>query len=183
MGQQAPAEQAPSAMPGMADGDHAAMPGMSMADQESRHGQMAQYGIEVASSTMRDVSARNVEIDMSEWGFTPASLEVTRGEVIRFTVRNSGKIPHEFMFMPATAMEALDYRTERADWSLTEHEAIFEREMILPGDSFEVTLRIVQSGSWMYMCMFPYHMQFGMMGMMFTEGAAMPGMTMGGMKM
>ncbi len=50
----------------------------------------------------------------------------------------------------------------------------------MPGDTFDVVLRIERAGSWMFMCMLPYHMQFGMMGMMATEGAAMD---MGGMQM
>lgn len=80
-------------------------------------------------------------------------------------------------------MKAVNYRLERADWNLLEHAAPFERPIILPGDSFEVVLRVERPGTWMYMCMFPYHMQFGMMGMLMTEGATTDGGHMGGMKM
>jgi uncharacterized cupredoxin-like copper-binding protein len=50
---------------------------------------------------------------------------------------------------------------------------------VAPGQDFQVTVEIGEPGLWMFMCMFPYHMQFGMM----TEG--MDGsMNMGaGMKM
>jgi len=51
----------------------------------------------------------------------------------------------------------------------------------MPGDTFETVVKIEQPGMWMFICMFPYHMQMGMMGMMMTEG--MTGMNMGGMKM
>ena len=194
-GQQMPAGPPPAAMPGMSSGEHGAipgmaahepgaMPGMVMGREESEEAHVGGYGLALVPAAMTGMAARTVEVEMREWGFEPAAVEVTAGEVIRFVVRNRGHLPHEFMFMPGAAMQALDYRLERADWSLTEHEAIFEQEVILPGDALAVTVRVEQPGSWMFMCMFPYHMQFGMMGMMATRGAAMPGMhKMGGMKM
>lgn len=132
---------------------------------------------------MAGMAGRTVEIETAEWGFSNKAITVRPGEVIRFVVRNAGNIPHEFMFMPGAAMQAVNYRLERADWNLLEHEAPFEQPIVLPGDSFEVVLRIDQPGTWMFMCMFPYHMQFGMMGMMMSEGASMDGMKMDGMKM
>jgi uncharacterized cupredoxin-like copper-binding protein len=123
---------------------------------------------------------RTVNIEMSEWGFSPTSLDVKHGELVRLVVRNIGNMPHEFTLMTHAGMSAVDYRLQRADWNLLEHEAIYERELVLPGDELEVTMRIMQPGAWMYMCMFPYRMQFGMMGVMATEGMAMD---MGGMTM
>ncbi len=183
MGKQMPAQSAPSAMPGMTANDSGAMPGMTMGGEAGEEGSMAGFGLAVVPPAMAAMAARTIEVEMGEWGFKPARVEVKPGETVRFVVRNTGQLPHEFMFMPATAMQALNYRLERADWSLTEHEAIFEQAVVLPRDSIEVTLRIMEPGSWMFMCMLPYHMQFGMMGMMMSEGAAMPAMDMGGMKM
>ncbi len=127
--------------------------------------------------------SRTVEIKMVEWGYTPASLMATPGEVLRLVIRNAGNMPHEFMIMKQSGMQAVNYRLERADWNLTEHEALFEKPVVMPGDSFEMIVRIDKPGMWMFMCMFPYHMQLGMMGMVMTEGMSMGGMNMGGMKM
>jgi uncharacterized cupredoxin-like copper-binding protein len=132
------------------------------------------YGLRVLPGHMaQGMIDRSVEITMAEWGFGPGNLTVKPGEVVRLVVRNDGKLPHEFMLMPQQQMNAVNYRLERADWNLLEHEAVFERSAILPGDSFEVVVRFEQPGMWMYMCMFPYHMQFGMMGMIMTEGMQM----------
>ena len=60
-----------------------------------------------------------------------------------------------------------------------EHEALTEVPFVMPGDSFEMVVQIHKSGAWMYMCMFPYHMEHGMMGMFMTAGMSMDGM--GGM--
>jgi uncharacterized cupredoxin-like copper-binding protein len=157
------------------------MPGMD--GEAGEHG-VAGGGLRVLDGMMAQMQARTVEIEMREWGFSPPGITVATGEVVRLVVRNAGSVPHEFMLMPPQGMGAVAYRLERADWNLTEHEAIFERQIVMPGDSFEVVIKTDEPGNWMYMCMFPFHMQFGMMGQLATEGAApMGGMDMSGMKM
>ena len=116
---------------------------------------------------------REIEIVMEEWGYSDMLIDVKAGERIRFTVKNGGNIPHEFMFMSMAAMSAVNYRVNRADWNLLEHEALYEQALVLPGGEFSVVVQIMQQGSWMFMCMLPYHMQMGMMGQMATEGMAM----------
>ena len=151
---------------------------------EGGHGEEGQAGLRVLDGVMAHMAKRTIEIEMREWGFSPPSITVAMGEAVRLVVRNTGNVPHEFMLMPPQGMAAVAYRLERADWNLTEHVAIFEREVVMPGDTFEVVVQADQPGNWMYMCMFPYHMQFGMMGGLSTEGTApMEGMNMGGMKM
>ncbi|MBI3041781.1 MAG: copper-binding protein [Betaproteobacteria bacterium] len=122
---------------------------------------------------------RTIEISMSEWGYQPGHVTVKPGEVIRLVLRHAGYTPHEFMLMTDAAMNAVDYRLQRADWSLLEHEAIYEKSLVLPGDRFEVVVKVNQPGAWMYMCMLPYHMQLGMMGMLMTPGVSMAGMAHG----
>ncbi len=116
---------------------------------------------------------REFTLTMQEWGYSDMQIDVKMGERIKFTVKNGGQIPHEFMFMNMPLMGAVDYRLTRADWSLLEHEALFEEALVLPGGEFTFTVQITQPGSWMFMCMLPYHMQMGMMGQMATDGMAM----------
>ena len=116
---------------------------------------------------------REIELVMSEWTFSDLNVDVQAGERIRFTVRNDGKILHEFMFMEMAQMQAVNYRARRADWNLLEHEALFEKSLLLPGESISFVVEVQSTGSWMFMCMLPYHMQMGMMGQIATAGAAM----------
>jgi uncharacterized cupredoxin-like copper-binding protein len=110
---------------------------------------------------------------MSEWTFSDLSVEVQAGERIKFNVRNDGKVLHEFMFMAMAQMQAVNYRARRADWNLLEHEALFEKSLLLPGESISFVAEVQTNGAWMFMCMLPYHMQMGMMGQIATPGAAM----------
>ena len=56
---------------------------------------------------------------------------------------------------------------------MLEHEALFEKSLVLPGGEFSFIAEINEDGAWMFMCMLPYHMQMGMMGQMATPGMAM----------
>ena len=116
---------------------------------------------------------REIDISMSEWAFSDLGIEVQVGERIQFNVRNDGKVLHEFMFMAMAQMQAVNYRARRADWNLLEHEALFEQSLMLPGESISFVVEVQSTGSWMFMCMLPYHMQMGMMGQIATPGAAM----------
>jgi uncharacterized cupredoxin-like copper-binding protein len=131
---------------------------------------------EVAPTLGRLNVDRTVEIEMREWGYSPDHIMVEPGEVIRLMVRNVGRLPHEFMLMDGIGMQAVDYRLDRADWTLLEHQAIYEVPIVMPGRSFEMVVKIHKPGMWMYMCMFPYHMKLGMMGMFMTAGVSMEGM-------
>ncbi|MCH8111245.1 MAG: multicopper oxidase domain-containing protein [Proteobacteria bacterium] len=156
-------------------------------DEEGHGGGGSAFGISVlAQGSAAAVSAaasgltvdRSLEIVMREWGYETPNIMVEPGEIIRLVLINAGKLPHEFMLMSGPGMGAVDYRLERADWNLLEHEAGFEVPIILPGDRYEVLIQIRKPGAWMFMCMFPFHMQLGLMGVMMTEGASMGGMNM-----
>ena len=116
---------------------------------------------------------REITLTMQEWKFSNMMIKVKPGERIKFTVRNGGQIPHEFMFMDMPLMTAVNYRATRADWNLLEHEALFEKSLVLPGGEFSFVLKVTRPGAWMFMCMLPYHMKMGMMGQMATKGMAM----------
>ncbi len=116
---------------------------------------------------------REIDLRMNEWGFSDMDIEVVKGERIRFNVTNDGEILHEFMVMEMSAMQAVNYRVNRADWSLLEHEALYEKALVLPDGDFSFILEVAEDGAWMFMCMLPYHMEMGMMGQMATAGNAM----------
>jgi len=152
----------------MAATDGAAMDGMAMSP--SNAAMMGEGGLLITDDGAFD---REIDLTMLEWGYSDMEIDVKMGERIKFTVKNGGEIPHEFMFMTMPLMAAANYRATRADWNLLEHEALFEQALVLPGGEFEFVLQVQQAGSWMFMCMLPYHMQMGMMGQMATEGMSM----------
>ncbi len=139
-------------------------------DKDPEHGEDAEGGLKISEGGAFD---REINLTMAEWKFSDMKIDVKSGEKIRFNITNDGKIPHEFMFMTMPAMAAVNYRARRADWNLLEHEALYEKSLVLPGGKFSFVAEIRENGAWMFMCMLPYHMQMGMMGQMATPGMAM----------
>ncbi len=152
------------------DASAGTMEGMNVANMDMGGMEMGEGGLGFAEDAHFD---REIVLTMAEWKFSEMSIDVKMGERIKFTVKNGGQIPHEFMFMTGPLMAAANYRSTRADWNLLEHEALFEQALVLPGGEFTFVLQVQSAGSWMFMCMLPYHMQMGMMGQMATEGMAM----------
>lgn len=112
---------------------------------------------------------RVIELKMQEWGFNQVSgaqtINLKTGEEVEFVVTNTGKIPHEFMIMTNEQMKEVRSRMEKVDFLMQEHEAIVEAAMLVPGQTFRTEFKAEEPGMYMFMCMFPYHMQMGMMGM------------------
>jgi uncharacterized cupredoxin-like copper-binding protein len=146
-----------------------------MEEDDDDAGHMGGNGIEIAYKGEFD---REIKLTMAGWKFSKMMIDVNRGERIKFTVTNGDQLPHEFMFMDMPLMSAVDYRIKRADWNLLEHEALYEKALGLPGGEFSFVLTVTQPGSWMFMCMLPYHMEMGMTGEMATEGMFMMNMQM-----
>lgn len=154
----------------MAPADATAMNGTGNMDETAMDMAMPEGGLLIAEDGSYD---REIDLTMSEWGYSDMSIQVTKGERIRFNVKNGGQILHEFMIMQMPAMQAVNYRMRRADWSLLEHEALYEQALVLPGGEFSFVMEVQEDGAWMFMCMLPYHMEMGMMGQMSTPGMAM----------
>lgn len=157
------------------DGDGDGEIHMEEDDDDDDAGHMGGNGIEIAYEGEFD---REIKLTMAEWKFSKMMIDVNPGERIKFTVTNGDQLPHEFMFMDMPLMSAVDYRIKRADWNLLEHEALYEKAQVLPGGEFSFVLTVTQPGSWMFMCILPYHMEMGMTGEMATEGMFMMNMQM-----
>ena len=157
-------------------------------EEEGRGGSVAE-GIQIlATGKPAEIDAKakalgvtkTMSLNMMEWGYEQGMIMGKPGDVIRLKIKNTGKIPHEFMIMNGATMNAINYRQRRADWNLVEHENLAEIAVMMPGDTVDMVVQLHKDGTWMFMCMFPYHMQMGMMGMISTPEAMKSG---GGMNM
>ena len=106
-------------------------------------------------------ASRTVEVDMSEMKYTPASIEVKRGEQIRFVIRNVGEDDHEFLL--ATTEENLKHA---ADMQKNPHMAHEEPNAVrlTPKKSTEIVWKFTKPGTFEYSCLIPGHRENGMIG-------------------
>jgi uncharacterized cupredoxin-like copper-binding protein len=109
--------------------------------------------------------ARTVTVVMSEGDgtmtFTPAHLDVRKGEQVRFVLQNKGALPHEFRL--ATVKDNKEHAAmmrEMPDMKHDEANAI----SLDPGTSGEVLWRFTQAGTFEFACLIPGHREAGMRG-------------------
>lgn len=106
-------------------------------------------------------SARTVQVEMSEMAYTPARIEVKRGEQIRFVIRNIGKEEHEFLL--ATTEENLKHGEAMKDNPHMAHDDP-NGVRLAPEKSTEIVWKFTKAGTFEYSCLIPGHRDGGMIG-------------------
>lgn len=105
---------------------------------------------------------RTVQIDMNdEMRFVPANLTVKQGETVRFKVKNSGKMDHEFVL--GTEQELKKHNELMEKFPGMEHD---DPNMITvaPGKTGEIFWHFTKKGKVNFVCLIPGHFDAGMTG-------------------
>jgi uncharacterized cupredoxin-like copper-binding protein len=105
--------------------------------------------------------ARTIEIVMSEMAYEPSSIDVKRGEQIRFVIRNAGKEDHEFLL--ATTKENLAHAEMMKKHRHMKHEDP-NGVTLAPDKSAELLWKFSKTGTFEYSCLIPDHRDYGMIG-------------------
>jgi uncharacterized cupredoxin-like copper-binding protein len=105
--------------------------------------------------------ARTIEIVMSEMAYEPWSVEVKRGEQIRFIIRNAGSEDHEFLL--ATAKENLAHAEMMKKHRHMKHDEP-NAVTLAPKQSAELLWKFTKAGTFEYSCLIPNHREYGMTG-------------------
>jgi uncharacterized cupredoxin-like copper-binding protein len=108
---------------------------------------------------------RTVQIDMREGDGTmtylPKALEVKRGEQIKFVIKNSGALSHEFVL--ADEKDNLEHAAMMQKMPDMHHEDA-NGKSVEPGAQSEILWHFSKSGSFEYSCLIPGHREAGMTG-------------------
>ncbi len=105
-----------------------------------------------------DDGVRTVEITIHYSHFDPSTLEFAPGTTVRFVVRNTDPIDHEFIVGNAEVQEIHELGTEA-------HHQPRPGEMSIPaGTTRTTTYRFTQPGLLIFGCHLPQHYAYGMRG-------------------
>ena len=109
--------------------------------------------------------ARTVTVLMTEGDgtmtFTPARLDVKKGEQVHFMLENKGGLAHEFRL--ATVKDNDSHAAMMREMpDMTHHEA--NAISLDPGKSGEMVWRFTRAGSFEFACLIPGHREAGMHG-------------------
>lgn len=105
---------------------------------------------------------RTMTVDMNDtMRFNPASITVKEGEVIRFVVKNSGKLKHEMVI--GSASELKEHAQLMAKFPGMEH-AEPNQVAVTPGKTGNIVWQFGKAGKVDFACLQPGHFEAGMKG-------------------
>lgn len=109
--------------------------------------------------------ARVIQVTMREGDgkmlFVPDRVEVKRGEQVKFVLRNSGALEHEFVL--ATTEENLKHADAMAKDSQMPHDDA-NAKRVAPAKVSEIVWKFTKPGQFEYGCLIPGHREAGMTG-------------------
>ncbi len=108
---------------------------------------------------------RIVQVTMNEgdgtMGFSPKSLDVKRGEQIKFVISNGGALAHEFIL--ADAKDNLKHAALMQKFPDMQHDDP-NGKSLEPAAKSELLWRFSKRGTFEYSCLIPGHREAGMTG-------------------
>lgn len=107
-------------------------------------------------------AARTITVDMSDrMRFTPAALTVKQGDTVKFVVKNSGKVMHEFVL--GTMKELKEHSELMKKHPGMEHDEPYMAH-VAPGKTATLAWQFTKSGEFHFGCLLPGHFEAGMIG-------------------
>lgn len=105
---------------------------------------------------------RTIEVDMSDrMRFSPDSLSVRQGETVKFVVKNSGKILHEFVL--GSLAELKSHAELMKKFPGMEHDEPYMAH-VAPGKTATIIWQFTRNGEFHFGCLLPGHFEAGMVG-------------------
>jgi uncharacterized cupredoxin-like copper-binding protein len=112
-------------------------------------------------------ATRTIEVVMDdEMRFTPAKIEVKRGETVRFVVRNVGEMKHEMML--GTREELRKHAAVMQKFPDMEHDDD-NAVSVDPGKAKDLVWYFSRTGNFMFGCLMPGHYEAGMVGTLVVQ--------------
>ncbi len=107
-------------------------------------------------------ATRTVNVDMSDqMRFTPAELAIRQGETIRFNIKNSGKVMHEFVL--GSMKDLKEHAAVMKKHPGMEHDEPYMAH-VAPGKTQSIIWQFTKLGEFNFGCLIPGHFEAGMIG-------------------
>jgi uncharacterized cupredoxin-like copper-binding protein len=105
---------------------------------------------------------RTIRIDMVDaMRFKPSAITVKRGETVRFTAANKGRVLHEMVL--GTSEELQKHAELMKKFPEMEHEAP-HMVHVKPGKRGDIVWQFTEAGRFEFACLIPGHFEAGMVG-------------------
>ena len=105
---------------------------------------------------------RTIKVDMSDkMRFSPETVVIKRGDIVRFAAKNSGKIMHEMVI--GTMDELKKHAELMKKHPGMEHDEAYMAH-VAPGKAQNIVWHFTKAGEFYFACLIPGHFEAGMIG-------------------
>lgn len=141
---------------------HPAHTGSEKGGKSGQHAEQRGHAAALGKPATVSTATRTIEVDMGDsMRFKPERIEITRGETIRFVVRNNGQVKHEMVL--GTIAELKKHAALMAKFPEMEHDDP-NAVAVEPGKTAEFAWTFTKAGSFDFACLVPGHFEAGMRG-------------------
>jgi uncharacterized cupredoxin-like copper-binding protein len=110
---------------------------------------------------------RTIEVGMGDdMRFRPARIVVRQGETVRFTIRNRGRVMHEFVI--GTKAELDEHAALMMKFPDMEHDEPYMAH-VAPGKTGRIVWHFNRAGEFDFACLIAGHYQAGMIGRLIVQ--------------
>ena len=129
-------------------------------DHADGHAEMSIGKPGTEADVTRTVDVTMLETDDGEMLFTPTSLDIAKGETIRFNIMNNGELEHEFVI--DTLAGNAEHKELMAKFDMEHDDPNSVR--LDEGGSGEIIWTFANEGTFEFACLIPGHYESGMHG-------------------
>lgn len=142
-------------------GEHASGHRKMQGHDMGAHGAPMQPASRAGGPAEAAQATRTIDLEMSEFRFSPERIEVKAGETVLFRMRNAGRIPHELML--GDPAEFRDHAEEMRKQPAMAHHGSGGLTLEA-GKAGEMAWKFSDAGKFRYGCLIPGHFEAGMVG-------------------
>jgi len=145
-----------------------ALPAVALAQHKHDHNHSHDFAAGEPGDAKKP--AKIVQVEMFEKDgkmlFVPARLEVKKGDQVKFMLRNTGELDHEFVL--GTTAENLAHAEEMKKMPEMAHDEP-NGKRLAPKQSGQIVWRFTKAGEFEYACLIAGHREAGMIGVVVVK--------------
>lgn len=112
-----------------------------------------------------------IEIEMFEFGYTPATIDIEAGIPVVFRFTNSGRLPHEAMVGDTHMQEEFAAAGDHDETDAgSDHHGDLMATLVQPGETQELQVLIEEPGTWYVACHLVGHYEQGQIATINVRG-------------
>lgn len=123
------------------------------------------FGFLISACAGTSQPETKIELQMSEFAYSPKTVRITAGEPVVLSMKNEGRIEHDFVMEGIDATTAVVQDSGSAAHHAHGAQAAYDVHIsALPGETSILEITVAEPGTYEFFCSIEGHREAGMVG-------------------